>query len=432
MNSAKSFRGSRLRVASGVFAHLYSQLVTVVTQIASLPLFLMVWDADRYGQWIVLSAIPVYLSISDVGILTAAGNLMSMHRARGENDELRLVFKTTLLIVTSILPLIAIVAAAALALFNFGMNVEQREALFILILSSLLSLACNLFDVIYRPFGKYARVIFLLTTARIAEWAGSIVGVFIGRDLTGAALGFFLGRALSSVCVFAMARRDIPEIEWSLKGVSRDRALKLLKIGVGFISFTVGSLLSLQGMILVVGAQVGAAAVTIFSSSRTLTRLIAQIAVLTGKSLAPEISMLHGAEKHRDAERLTRQMVWTAMTVTTVAAALLAQFGHYFWDVWLRGKLPFNRPVFLTLVLAAVGTAFWQIQSVRLTATNRHQKLALFFLAASGLGLATGYFGMSFFGLEAAALSALLSEAIMVISTTYLLGRVYRDNSSAF
>src|ERR1700722_7954136 len=83
---------SSFRVAAGVAAHIYAQSVTIVTQLATLPIFLSRWTTEQYGQWIVLSAIPVYLTIADFGIVTAAGHLMSMHKPRGGMAARKRVF----------------------------------------------------------------------------------------------------------------------------------------------------------------------------------------------------------------------------------------------------------------------------------------------------------------------------------------------------
>jgi O-antigen/teichoic acid export membrane protein len=424
MKDIQSINGTRSRVAFGVVAQLSSQLVTVITQLASLPLFLMCWNAELYGQWLVISAIPIYLSVSDIGILNAAANMMSIHRARGEGHELKMVFRATLFVVAIIVPLIALLAGAVLMIFQFGMSLDQTQALFALILASLLSVASNLFDATYRPFGKYPKVIVLLAMARLIEWAGSIVGAFTGGNLRSAAAGYLAGRILAFVLLYAFSRYDVPEVEWNLKGIERRRVAHLVRTGAGFVSFTVGSLLTLQGMVILVGTALGGTAVAIFASSRTLTRLVAQIAVMSGKAMAPEISALHGANRHSHAHKLSRQMVWIAMSITILGALALERFGPGIWRIWSRGRLVFERDIFSILLLAAISTAFWQIQSVRLTATNRHQVLATVFLIVSALSLVAAYLGLPRFGLDAAAIATLLPEVAMVIGSTVLLRRV--------
>jgi hypothetical protein len=57
------------RISLGLGANLFGQVVTVAIQLLSLPVFLHFWSLSRYGEWLMLSAIPAYLSAVDVGIL---------------------------------------------------------------------------------------------------------------------------------------------------------------------------------------------------------------------------------------------------------------------------------------------------------------------------------------------------------------------------
>ena len=68
-------------------------------QLASLPIFLSRWTTEKYGYWLMISAIPTYLTLADVGILTASGNMMAMHQARQESAELNAVFRCTLFVI---------------------------------------------------------------------------------------------------------------------------------------------------------------------------------------------------------------------------------------------------------------------------------------------------------------------------------------------
>jgi O-antigen/teichoic acid export membrane protein len=411
------------RVVSGVAAHLYSQSVTVFTQLATLPIFLTRWSTEQYGQWVMISAIPVYLTISDFGILTAAGNLMCMHKARDETSELNRVFKSSLLIILFTVPLLALCAAMLLFAFNFGLNSDQRGALLALMLVGLLTVACGLLDAAYRPFGKYPRITILLTHARLFEWFGTIAGLLMEGTLKSAALGFLTGRSIACVALFALARRDIPEIQWGFGNVDGTVVRRLVRDGLGFFSFPLGTLLTLQGMVVLVGAQLGGSAVALFSSSRTLTRILAQISILTGKAMSPEISALYGAGKHRAVDRLSRRAVFIIVPLTILGAAVLELAGRQLLKYWSRGKLTFDSTVFTLLLVAAVATAYWQIQSVRLTATNRHSFLATIFLIVSALSLLAVFFTDKKFGTSAAAAATCLADVVMVVATIVALRR---------
>jgi O-antigen/teichoic acid export membrane protein len=404
-------------VASGVAAHLYSQVITIVTQLAAVPIFLHRWSAETYGQWVAISAVPIYLTIADVGIMTAAGNLMSMHNARGEHEQVRSTFKAGLLVILMVLPLIGTLSGALLLLFSFGLSVDERQALFALTLGTLFTLACGVFDASYRSFAKYPKITFLMSTARIIEWGAMLTGLFIGGTLTSAAVGYLSGRAVSFTSIYFLSKRDVPHIEWSLKGVDIQLSKSLAKAGLGFISMTLGSLLTLQGMVVLVAVQLGGAAVAVFSTSRTLTRMLAQLAVLSGKSLSPEISALYGSGQQLAADKLLKHMIRLVTALVSIGALVLGAMGPTIMRIWSHGKIPFSRSTFYMLLAAAVVTSYWQIRSVRLTATNQHQVIAVLFVTSAALALFLSSIGLPHFGVSAAAAGTLLADILMVIST---------------
>jgi O-antigen/teichoic acid export membrane protein len=421
---------SKLRVAAGVAAHFYAQGVTILTQLVTLTIFLARWSTEQYGQWIVLSAIPIYLTVADFGIVTAGGNMMSMHRARGEMIELNRVFHSSIFIIVVMVPLLAVLAVGSLLLFGFGLSPDQRAALALLAIAALLNVACGLFDSAYRPFGKYPKVTLLLTTARVVDWSGSIVGLYVGGSLTSVAIGLLCGRVVSCIALFLFALRDVPEVKWNLDHVDRKLVKQLIRSGIGFLSFPLGNMLVLQGMVVLVGAQLGGGAVALFNTCRTLARLLAQMAILTGKSMAPEISKLFGAGKEHEGDILIRQLLWTILPFTVVGAVALEFFGPMILDHWSRGKLTFDRTVFTWLLAGAICAGYWQIRSTKLTATNRHSLLATLFLIVSAAALLVAYLTEKVFGIAAAAAATFLVEFLMALCTTWALLRLKWSNAS--
>ena len=62
------------RILASTGSNAYAQATTIAIQLLSLPFFLSRWDLTTYGQWLILSAVPAYLSMADVGMVTAASN----------------------------------------------------------------------------------------------------------------------------------------------------------------------------------------------------------------------------------------------------------------------------------------------------------------------------------------------------------------------
>ena len=88
------------RLFHAVGATSLGPVLTAVIQLVSVPMFLHFWGAKLYGEWLVLSAIPIYLGFTDFGFGNVAGSEMTMLVARGAKDAALEVFQSTWLLTT--------------------------------------------------------------------------------------------------------------------------------------------------------------------------------------------------------------------------------------------------------------------------------------------------------------------------------------------
>src|ERR1700722_13658547 len=101
------------KLTHGFSAAALGPVVTAFVQLVTVPVFLRVWGAERYGEWILLSAIPSYLSMTDMGFGNAAGNEMTMDVASGNRQRALQTFQSTgaLIVTASLLALAAVLTA---------------------------------------------------------------------------------------------------------------------------------------------------------------------------------------------------------------------------------------------------------------------------------------------------------------------------------
>jgi hypothetical protein len=55
------------RLRKGLGAQRFGQAVNLFIRLAEVPLFLAFWGAERYGEWLMVAAIPAYLAMADGG-----------------------------------------------------------------------------------------------------------------------------------------------------------------------------------------------------------------------------------------------------------------------------------------------------------------------------------------------------------------------------
>jgi O-antigen/teichoic acid export membrane protein len=411
-------------VIGGVSAHLYAQAVTILTQLVSLPIFLYRWTPAEYGAWLTISTIPAYLALADMGVLTQVGNSMTMSRARGDLVELNRAFSASMRLLTFLLPVIGVVTLGVICLSLGSLSTDHALAILFLSISALITAGSQLFDAGYRSFGKYPLVTFLLTTTRVVEWGFSLIALFVFGTISSVAFGNLLGRVISMVAIYIYTRKEIPELEWSLKNSTNREAISSFKEGFGFLAFPVGNALNLQGTILIINWLLGPVAVAIFSATRTVTRLITQTALLTGKALSPEVSHLYGEGKIDQAKALTLRVFKVVMPVSIIASVGLAIFGTAIISKWSHSQMTPNGALLNWLILTALVSAVWQMRMVELTATNNQDYVATAFAVTSVVCTAACILAIPPYGLNGVGACLLGGELLMIVATQIGLRRM--------
>jgi O-antigen/teichoic acid export membrane protein len=104
----------RERFIRGFGATALGPLVTILAQVISVPVFLHFWGPKLYGEWLVLSAIPMYIGFSDVGFGNVAANDMTMRVSIGDRDGALKTFQSTWLLIsfTSLLVVVCFTAGS--------------------------------------------------------------------------------------------------------------------------------------------------------------------------------------------------------------------------------------------------------------------------------------------------------------------------------
>src|ERR1700738_1380847 len=85
----------RRRLLRGAGATALGPIVTAAIQLGPVPFLLHSWGAAKYGDWLILSAIPGYLSLSDLGFGDASGSDMTVRVAAGDREGALKTFQSS-------------------------------------------------------------------------------------------------------------------------------------------------------------------------------------------------------------------------------------------------------------------------------------------------------------------------------------------------
>lgn len=352
-----------------------------------------------------LSTIPAYLVMADLGIGSAAGNDMAMKVAAGDNEGARSVLRATLYI--SAVAAAIVTAAGALAgcmiwlipsLHTSRISVgEASSAAAILGIGVGIGFFSSAASGVYRAVGRNAAGVLIANLTRLMEIAALGVLLLVGAGPVDLSLCGLLIRTLSLV----IQRWHIGNIsQWLIApGAKREKGAvrRLLRPALGFMAYPLGNALALQGPLMLIGVVMGPASSATFAALRTVARIPNQVTNVLGFSIWPEISKAYG-EGNRPMLREMHRASWgiTAI-VALIAATTLSIFGPTLAEIWLHRSVLVDRWLLVGLLLIATTSSLWNASTVFLSAINAHAKFGLLYVVTNAIGLLlAGILGSSF------------------------------------
>ncbi len=427
-------RLARSRLASGVGANAYAQGVTLVVQLGSTPALLILWGAKMYGLWLVVSAFPSYIALADLGFSSAAANAITLSVARGERDEARATFQSTLALNLLTAAAILLLTLGAIALVPDSlipgipptMRSEVREVCALQAVQVAATLCCGAILSGFISTGRYALGVALASTSRLAETAALVFGALAFHSLVVSAAFMLLARLCALAVTASIAVRGAPWCRLGFRYARMARVRQLAGPALAVTALPIAFAVNLQGLILVVGATLSLEAVATFATIRTLTRAILQAAVLVNTAIMPEVTRAFGAGDWARIRRLTRINISSVLILDVAALAVIASFGSVIITVWTRGRVVPNPTLTLGLAAVACVHCVWLAQSNLVLAVNRHAQYTYWFLAVS-VGVVLGAIPATrVLGLNGVLLPMLAGEAAMIA----VVARVYRRTFS--
>lgn len=429
----------RQRLISGLGANSASQVINTGFQVLSVPMFIQAWGMSLYGEWLLLSTVPAYLALSDMGFASVTGNKMTMSEGAGDRAAALRVFQSGWVFV-SIMCLVM-----GLALFGLGrvdlngwlnLTLISKDTVDTILLYLGLFVGANLqiafLNAGFRASGHYARGVWLNNLSRIAE----IGTVFIVLYAGGGPAAIAAAMAGVRVLTYGVARWQLNMVApWVVIGwrhATGQAILDMTRPAIAFMGFPIGNAIKNQGVLTVVGVALGPAAIVPFNTTRTLVNAAQQVLSVINSAVWPEMSRAFGANDIGLARNLHRMSCQTTFWLAAGSITFLALFGEKIYTVWTLGEVELDRAFFLLMLLAAFINSFWYASSVVLASSNRHEILAALFIGSCFMAIAFSYMFAPTFGLVAVALSLAVMEVVLSMYVVLASLRLVQDSFAAF
>jgi O-antigen/teichoic acid export membrane protein len=431
---------TKRRLMLGFLTNWVGKVAATIIQFVQVPVFLHFWSTPLYGEWMIVNSIPTYLSFSNAGFGSVAGNEMTMMVARDDREGALRVFQSCWWLIALICTVTIVLfsgavyylpAARLLKLSQISES-DTKWIIFYLGISVLFGQLEQLLQSAYRSIGRYPFGAFVKTLISLAAFASTIIAVTLGAGARITALVFAATNVAGTMVLCALVHHDIPWLKFGWDHASIEEIRKLARPAIAFMGFPLGNALNLQGTLLGVGYALGPVAVVVFGVARTVSRVAIQMVQMVNSTFEPEMSIAFGAGNYELTRSLLRRACQLALLVAVVLVFVMLSFGPWFLTHWTGGHVPPSRPLLAILLLVVIFYALWSTSATLMTSTNQHQRLATYYTIGTSLTCIMCYFLARAYGLYGAAASLLISEFVMNLYVVPACLRIAHDTLPAF
>jgi O-antigen/teichoic acid export membrane protein len=430
----------RRRLLRGVGATALSPIVTILTQLGSVPLLLHSWGGAKYGDWLLLSAIPTYMTLSDLGFGNASGSDMAMRVAANDKKGALETFQSSWVLVTSVSVLVLMLTSLFVwwipwqPLLKLSSVTSTRAAMIVMVLGAYVIVAQQngVAESGYRCDGHFATGQSWSTIQRLIEAAGGTLVAVLGGGLLAVACTYLVIRCVGTVCYAALLRRKSPWLSYGVRHARVNTIKKMVAPAFGFMTLPLGTALSLQGFTIVIGASLGPIAVVSFSTLRTLSRLNFQLVAVITNAVWPELSRAFGSGNISIARRLHRHICQASLGMSVSGGLVLWILGPHIYRLWIRQAIPFNATCFHILLIVVVANALWNASSVIPMSINGHCRLTTIYAGMALFSLVLAGVLTPIYGIEGSASALLATDTLMTVIALRTALRQVDDTSRSF
>ncbi|ETK24469.1 flippase [Pseudomonas sp. FH1] len=379
------------RIVSGIGANSFGQVVNLLIQLVSVPVLIASWGFGAYSEWVVLSAIPTYLALSDLGVTTAASSKVVIWHERGRLRGARAVYSTSfafLLLAGLSVLLLAVGSLAFFDLFSLLNLKSIRSGDGVLILSaltgySLLCLLTNMISIRYRAFKVLPLSSFIMNVIRMLEWSAALLCAYLTQSLVATSLMLLAVRLVGLVSKNLIANRLGITLRFNPSMIGKRAFVTLIKPSIASLAFPIGLALNVQGLIILLSVLLSPAHAAIFGLYRTISRVLVQFSTVVNQSLWPEISYAFSIGDNQLVRKMIRYALKFSLPIACVMGALVVVYGGTIFDVWSGRKDDYSSSIMLVLIIGALTHVAWQVYWVALMATASYASFAVVFMLVS-------------------------------------------------
>lgn len=422
----------RNKIARNLSGYGYSQIITLGSQILVVPFFISAWGVRQYGEWLVLTSVPLFLAMLELGVSEASATRASLASGSKDLFIVRRTLDTAMafsLVTASVVAIIGNSLSIYVPWTNYlDLNDFSPHTATIIFSSMSFYLAFNFLvgpiTAWLKAMDQTALSAFSTANRRASEMAVTTVSLYLGAGPATLAVCLMVTSLATTIAYYVIALNRSNIGAMSLKHADMRELRTVIWPALSYMALPLAQVVTLQGGILLLNSLAGATSVAAFTMARTMVRLLMQIGIVFNSAMRPEVSRLLGSGQTIAAKRTVINGSLIAAVIIVMGIIGVAVLGPYILELWSTGKIVLSSEFLTLLALHAAANVIWYVPSTLLFAQNRHGNISWLYMFFSIASMSTWFMLSTEIEPQVgAALMMLLPELLMVgvITATYLL-----------
>lgn len=405
-----------------------STIITLLSQIISVPVCLHYWGNGLYGEWLAVMAAVVMIRTIDGGYVWYIGNKLNV-LYNSDHDELRLTLASSawgialLGLIQILLVLFAYYFSSVRSILGLNLNFDNKDiflGLIILIVSWAFS--GSYIGILHRfltPVGRMYDQAWWMMSYQVGLFIAVIVSASLRLSLLDACIFVALVQFFIYIASAIYIKIKLPEYYPWLKNAN-------LKIGlqdlIKSIPLTIGSMLqqlSNSALVILVSSTLGFALVPLFTSIRTISNLWNTMITIISTPLLPDIVRY---QAQGDGDKLLKvhevYLLLLALLVD-LSIMILYPFLRFIFNSWTGKHLIFDNRLISILLAAIVVYGITSLIYTLLSGINNSRYILVTTAMRGLISLVLGVIFLHYMGLSGLGFAIFIAEIMILFVTIF-------------
>jgi len=410
------------RIFSGFIANGYSQGVTIFSQVVLVPFFISNWGLELYRDWLILIAIPMYITLSDMGFSNAAASQMCMLAGKNRDKEIMTTFVSAwylailLAVALSLLLFLVFLVLQVTGVYKFTVIAPgtARAGFGLYVFYVFLTMLGTSMVAVYKYAQKYSLSVYINNTARLLESVSTVILLLLKQDLIAVILAMIIIRVLGLCILASVAKKIVPFFSLGTAYFSIRKIKELTSSSLHFSLFATAVNLFPQAFLIALGNVFSSQVVVAYTMVKTLSRFGFQVLNAYNTSLAVEISHLTG---NGNWEKIF-SLIEKSFHYFIAFSVLYILTGMYMVDdifmLWARQHVGVDHVLFFLVSATSLTQSIWMLFFSVFSSSNTHGKASRIYSLISFSYLAVVFSAMGKKDLYSFLFIGLVMEIVML------------------